>query len=439
MKAPHKVLFLTYYWPPSGGAGVQRTLKFVRYLPEFGIHPVVVTVDPYKASYPVQDESLLEEIPAHAEVYRTSSFEPLNYLAKFAGKEKVPYGGFSNTSGTSKFQYLLRWIRGNFFLPDARRGWVKYAVKTSAALIRKYGIDTVYISSPPHSSQLIGLKLKSMFPGIRWLADLRDPWTKIYYYPELLHTALAKKLDAGTERKVLKSADEIIVVSEAIKRDYAELGQIDAGKIHVLPNGYDEENFSVQEKSPAREFIISYIGTLAESYNPLSLLEVLGRFTKQHTGIKLRFVGVQAPAVRRMMEEHGLMPVTEFIAYVPHLEAIQFMQQSAVNLLLIPDSKGAEGILTGKLFEYLGAEKPILGIGPAKGDAAAIVNECAAGKFFERNEQAQILAWLEEQYASWKGGSDLRNTAAIHKKYTRRALSAQLAGLLNRQHSLQSP
>ena len=425
-----KVLFITYYWPPSGGAGVQRTLKFVRYLPEFGIDPIVVTVHPDKASYPVLDESLLNEIPTSAKVVKTSSFEPLKYLAKIAGKEKVPYGGFTNTSGDSFAQKALRWIRGNFFIPDARVGWVMHATKAALKIIREEKIDTVFISSPPHSSQLIGFQIRQEFPKIRWIADLRDPWTKIYYYPDLLHTKLAKRADRALERRVLKQCDHAIVVSDPIRKEYAALGSVDAGKISVIPNGYDEENFQSIEQSQPKKFIISYTGTLAESYNPASLIQLLSDFVLNHGDVKLRFVGTQAPAIRKMLEEKKLIPYCEFIPYVPHQAAIQYMQESSVNLLLIPDSAGAAGILTGKLFEYLGSAKPILGVGPVTGDASRIVEECNAGKFFSRDQPDGMLLWLEEHYVRWSNGVDLRNESKVHQRYTRRELAARLADLL---------
>ena len=162
-----KVLVITYYWPPSGGAGVQRSLKFVKYLSKMGFSPIVLTVDEAKASYPLNDQSLLKEVPKNVKVVRTNSFEPLNILSSIIGKKNVPYGGFANANKESKKQKFLRWVRGNFFIPDARVGWTKYAVDEARKIIKEEDIDCVYISSPPHSSQLIGLKLKQEFPAVR--------------------------------------------------------------------------------------------------------------------------------------------------------------------------------------------------------------------------------------------------------------------------------
>jgi len=432
LEALKKVLIITYYWPPSGGAGVQRTLKFVKYLPEFGIEPVLLTVDPSVASYPVKDESLTAEVPSRLKIIRTRSFEPLNFLARIAGKDKVPHGGFSNTSKDSFSQKALRWIRGNFFIPDARVGWVAYATSSAIKIIEKEGIDTVYISSPPHSSQLIGFQLRQRFPNIRWVADLRDPWTKIYYYPELLHTSLAKKADKTLEKKVLKTCDHAVVVSKYIRNEFAELGDVSTGKIAVIPNGYDEIDFVPASDQLSDRFTITYTGTLAESYNPESLFGAIHEVVKiagaDH--VRLRFVGTMPPSVRGMLRNYGLESCCEFIAYVPHAEAIRYMQESHINLLMIPDSLGAEGILTGKLFEYLGAARPILGIGPADGDAAAIVKECAAGEFFSRSQSEHITNWMLIYFRQWKEGVEIVNTSTVHHKYRRRALTGQLAAIL---------
>jgi hypothetical protein len=196
-----KVLIITYYWPPSGGAGVQRWLKFAKYLPEFGVEPIVLTVDPKYASYPQRDESLEKDIHQKLKVYKTKTFEPLNLLSGILGKKNVPYGGFTNVNKKSFLQTILRFIRGNFFIPDARVGWNNYAYKKAKEIIEEYKIDTVITTSPPHSTQLIGLELKKKL-SITWIADFRDPWTDIYYYKDLLHTCLAKRLDKNKEQEV---------------------------------------------------------------------------------------------------------------------------------------------------------------------------------------------------------------------------------------------
>ena len=179
-----KILIITYYWPPSGGAGVQRWLKYSRYLPDNQIQPIVVTVDPQKASYPVIDNSLLYEVPSSVKVHFTDTFEPFEMYRIVSRKNQIPFAGFANEGKLTMFKKFVRFIRGNFFIPDARIGWNKYAFAKCCALIEKENIDTILVTSPPQSSQLIGLRLKKKYK-LKWIADVRDPWTDIYYYDKL--------------------------------------------------------------------------------------------------------------------------------------------------------------------------------------------------------------------------------------------------------------
>jgi glycosyltransferase involved in cell wall biosynthesis len=429
-----KVLVITYYWPPSGGAGVQRALKFVKYFREFGYEPVVLTVDPAKASYPVIDQTLLNEVSPDIRVITTDSFEPLNILSAIMGKKNVPYGGFANANKESKTQKILRWVRGNFFIPDARVGWVSHAVKAATKLIEAEGINYVFVSSPPHSSQLIGLQLKQRYPQLRWIADMRDPWTDIYYYKDLLHTPTAAAKDAGYERKVLESADEIIVVSEAIKRTFtAKSAKINAGKVHVIPNGYDENDFAGEVKPEANAFVVSYVGTMADTYKPDVFFKAFAEVVKKHPQqkVRFRFIGNAPWTLKKLTEDYGIDSHCEWIGHVNHDEAIHYMRTSDMLLLIIPDSKGAEGILTGKLFEYLGAERTILGIGPVNGDAAKIIQECNAGKMFERGEGNIMRDWLDQEVESVLRMETIYNGNGQVKKFRRRELTRSAAAVIN--------
>ncbi|MCY7361395.1 MAG: glycosyltransferase, partial [Ignavibacteria bacterium] len=270
-----KVLIITYYWPPSGGAGVQRILKFVKYLPEFGIKPFIVTVNKDKASYPVLDETLERDIPKEAEVFRTDTFEPYELYSKLLGKKSIPTG-FSNESNPGTFQKFSRFIRGNFFIPDGRKGWINFAFREACRIIEKENIKTVVTTSPPHSAQIVGLKLKKKY-NLNWIADLRDSWTDIYYYNEFSHRKFAKEKDLKYEKNVLENADKIITVGKNLKEIFVKKSKkINPQKVFVIPNGYDEEDFKNKpieieketeteiETETENEFIITYTGTLAE-------------------------------------------------------------------------------------------------------------------------------------------------------------------------------
>jgi len=390
-----QVLIITYYWPPSGGAGVQRWLKFAKYLPEFGWQPIILTVDPAYASYPQRDESLSKEVGPDCLVYTTKSFELYNIYKLVSGKKEVPYGGFANESKEGLLQKFSKFLRGNFLLPDPRKGWNKYALKKAAELIREFNIETVVTTSPPHSTQLIGLKLKQKF-NIRWIADLRDPWTDIYYYNQFKHTALALRIDKNYERKVVEKADVLITVSEDVKRIFAEKSRLPiAAKTVVIPNGFDEDDFRITNIPTETRKIITYTGTISEAYDVDCLLEALCLLSENSKSeILIRFVGKVPPSVETKFRSSGLE--IELVGYVDHAKSIEYLFRSDVLLLVIPKVKNNLGILTGKFFEYLASQKPILAIGPTDGDLAKIIQETQCGELFDYEDSKGMLRFIQE-------------------------------------------
>jgi glycosyltransferase involved in cell wall biosynthesis len=422
-----KLLIISYYWPPSGGAGVQRIFKFAKYLLQLGYDPYVITVDESAASYPVLDHTLLDDVPAGIKVHRTKSFEPLNILSSFTGN-KTPYGGFANKNKDKFSQKVLRFIRGNFFIPDARKGWVSYAYAKAVELIQKEKIDTVIISSPPHSSQLVGLKLKRKFTNIKWIADLRDPWTDIYYYKDMLHTSFAKARDARFEKEVVEQADELVVVSKPIVQQYLSKSKnISQAKIHVIPNGYDEDDFTDAKAVQREYFTFTYVGTIADIYRPEIFFESLGKAI-QKTGekVKVQFVGSRTENIIESIRKNNLESSTEFLPHVDHSSAIKYMHDSDALLLVIPDVRESQGILTGKLFEYLASYRTIICIGPKDGDAARIIRECNAGETFERNQSAELENYLTTLIKQ----RGIRTSNNNVQKYSRKNLTKEFASLL---------
>jgi glycosyltransferase involved in cell wall biosynthesis len=427
-----KILIISYYWPPSGGAGVQRMLKSVKYFPEFGIIPYVITVKEDQASYPSIDESLNKDVPAEAKIFRTDTFEPFGIYSKLLGKKSIPTG-FSNESNPGLFQKFSRFIRGNFFIPDARRGWIKFAYEEAAGIIERENIDTVFTTSPPHSAQLIGLKLKKKF-GVKWIADLRDPWTDIYYYEEFNHLSFARKKDLKYEKEVLESADRIITVSKELKRIFvSKSDRIDIEKIKVISNGYDEDDFRyMKNKIKSDEFIITYTGTLADSYNPSLFFHSLKKVIEKNPDVKIRirFIGNPAGTLIEEMGSISLSNNLELIPTVPHDRSVGYLLNSTLLFLVIPEIKNDKGILTGKLFEYLAARKPIVCIGPEDGDAAEIINECKAGKTFERNKDTELTEYLDGLVKDWKSGKDISVKNDTYKKYSRRSQAMELSEII---------
>lgn len=426
-----RILLCTYYWPPSGGAGVQRSLKFAKYLSYFNVEPTVLTSDTETANYPVLDKSLELEIPENIKVIRTPSKEPFGIYRKVSGKKEIPQSGFANENKTAWKEKLMRFVRGNFFLPDARKGWNPSAIKAASELIEQKQVDLIFTSSPPHSSQLIGLALKEKY-GIPWIADLRDPWTDIYYYKQLYPSFFAQKKDASYERRVLEKADKIIVVSESLKKLFLSKSEkIDPKKVIVIPNGYDPEDFQDVSFPKNEIFTLSYTGTIAQTYDLKTFAKACKAcFTNKNRKAKIRFVGSNSNWIQSVFEEENSTHLLELIPSVEHKKSVEYLQSSDALLLLIPQSTHNKGILTGKIFEYLGSNKPIIGIGPTTGDAAEILRRCEAGEMFDYGHFEAINTYLESIYQKWE-----KDTLAVSNKknieeFSRKAQSKLLANEL---------
>jgi len=432
-----KVLIISYYWPPSGGSGVQRWLKFVKYFREFGIEPIVLTIDPAFATFPNHDYSLLEEIPEGIEIHTTQASSPFE-LYKKVRKKDAPQAGFSGEKKTGLVDKAMRFIRGNFFIPDARIGWNKFALEKAKELIQLHNIDSIVTTSPPHSTQLIGLELKRIF-NLHWLADLRDPWTEIYYNQELFRTSFAKKKDYKLEQLCLKNADKIVVVSENIKRHFGDNRTEILAKIHVIPNGFDETDFTnnlgqknVTPKSNSGNNLgynssnktISYIGNLGEQYPVEGFLEAFLEIVKKDSDWILHFVGNCHNGVKTLVEKLNLSKSVVFVPYVNHSEAIDFMIKARILLLIIPEIENNKGILTGKLFEYLATGNPILNIGPKDGDASTILKENAVSVTLDPEETKEIMDFILN--------SSPTNTPSnlSEHKFSRRNLTGEMARLI---------
>jgi glycosyltransferase involved in cell wall biosynthesis len=417
-----KVLILTYYWPPSGGAGVQRWLKFVKYLPQFGIEPIVLTVDSEQAAYPVRDASLENDVSNNVKVFRTPCTDYFKFYRMFSGKKELPTGGISSDGKSSLKQKIMGFVRGNLLLPDPRRGWNSYAYQKAVELIREHGIDTVVTTSPPHSTQLIGLRLKKNL-GIRWIADLRDPWTDIYYYNQFYHTAIAKAIDKAYERKVVENADALVTVSADLARIYGGKTSISIQhKINVIPNGFDESDFPPALYTQEDEPVIAYTGTLSDEYDLSGFIRAM---QDSASGLGLRFVGKVSPAQQHLLEDLPVKP--EYIGHVPHQASIEHLMKARILLLVIPKVTNNRGILTGKFFEYLASGKPILAIGPCDGDLAKIIRSTGCGAMFEYADWEGIKAFVLQN--ADKGKNFKPRIGA--EMYSRRSLTKRLASVLN--------
>jgi len=429
-----KVLIIPYYWAPSGGAGVQRWLKLTKYLAMMGVEVHVVTVDENYASYTHIDESLVDDIHPDVKVHKTKSFEPINYYARVVGKKNIPTAGFSNVNNNNWKQRFATTARSNLFIPDPRKGWKKYAVKKAAEVIQKEKIKTVITTSPPHSVQLIGLALKKKF-DIKWIVDFRDPWTDIYYYSLLGHTRFSKYFDKQLEKKVLEKCDQIITGSNGFRASFlSKTKKINKEKFQIIPNGYDHEDFENVEKSSNinnSTFTITYTGTISDQYEPQIFFEVLDKIAgeKKHLQIQYRHIGSLSPGIQNYLNSLDYVNF-EFIQTVPHHEVTQYQKDANLLFLAIPNVTKAEGILTGKIFEYLGSRNKIVAIGPAGGDIAEILQQCNSGKIFDRKNQQPIYDYLLQRIEDFENGIPVEVNEKAIVSFSRKAQAESVAKLI---------
>jgi len=435
-----KVLIITYYWPPAGGPGVQRWLKFVKYLRDFGVEPVVYV--PENPHYPIEDASLEQEIPEDLTLYRQPLFEPYG-LAKLLSSKKTKRisSGIIQTKNQSALEKAMLWVRGNFFIPDARKYWVKPSVKflsevldgahadrtSSNSDLGQASIDTVITTGPPHSVHLIGQRLKAE-KGVRWLADFRDPWTSIGYHKKLKLTKSSRKKHKEMERSVLNEADRIIVTSPATQREFQQITQ---RPISVITNGHDSGYEGGADLD--KEFTISHIGSLLTGRNPKNLWKVLSQIASEdavfRSDLQLEFMGVVSKAVMDSLYRFELGPYIKMRGYGSHAEAQRRQQRSQVLLLVEIDSEETKGIIPGKLFEYMAAQRPILALGPKNWEAGKILNETGAGAVFDHQGHVELKKTILNWYAAFKK-ENLESKSENIEKYSRKALTEQLANIV---------
>jgi len=427
-----KILIIVYYWPPSGGSGVQRWVKLAKYLVEQGVKVHVLTVDEKYASYLQTDPSLVDDVHPDINVVKTRSREIINVFASLFGKKKVPTAGFYNLDKKSIIHKLGLIIRSNFFIPDPRRGWNYFAYRKACEIIRKENITKIITSTPPHSSQLIGLKLKKKF-GLEWVADLRDPWTDIFYYKLLKHSYISKRIDRHYELKVLKNADYITTVSQKLKQIFVSKDKhIDPNKVSIIPNGYDESDFEhVEEYLHGDEFIIGYTGTMSDQYEPFVFLKAFRNFIEKSSGrAKLEITGTISPTIIQYAEKLGILDCISIHAPVPHKEIPGLLGSKSALLLVIPRVENAGLILTGKLFEYLASGRPVILVGPIDGDAAKILTECNAGSAFDWEAEEYITEYLLKLHELHGKGLLVNNKSEQLNKYSRKTQAAEINSIL---------
>jgi len=430
-----KVLIITYYWPPSGGSGVQRWMYFSKYLSSYNIKPVVITVDDKMASYKHFDYSFIDKIK-EIEVYKTKTVEPLKTYSKLISGNSnsgIP-AGFAGENKPSIFQKISRYIRGNFFIPDARKGWVKYAYRKSLEVIKENDISLIISTGPPHSSHLVAKKLKENL-NIKWIADFRDPWSDIFYNKYLFRTSASQKKDESLENEVLDEADLVLTVGPSLKEHLINRNNINKYKVKYIYNGYDQSVFDTAKSEKDRSyFTICHIGLLSDSQPITSFLVALKGICKKNHPIckklRLKLIGNISPSI--ISEIENTLPNIELqiIDYLPHKDAIHHMVNSDLLLNSLAEMENSQLLVSGKLMEYIASGNPILCLGNPNGDAASLLKDIKYSDVFDRKDIDSIILFLNIVFDNWLNNKVLvlKNT---YSQYSRKETTKQLAEIIN--------
>lgn len=422
-----KVLIIAYYWPPAGGPGVQRWLKFVKYLPDFDIEPIVYV--PENATYPIIDQDLVNQINKNVTVLKQPIKEPYKLASVFSKKSTttISSGIIKAEKKQSFIERMLLYVRGNFFIPDARVGWVNPSVDYLSNYIKNNAVDVIITTGPPHSMHLIGLELQKRF-AVKWIADFRDPWTSIGYHKELKLSDKSAQKHKDLEKEVLTKADTILTTSFTTKQEFAE---ITPQPIHVITNGYDIE--TIEKPALSTKFTISHIGSLLTKRNPRILWKALKEILKENKQFRnhfqLQLVGKVSSEIIDTIKEFKLDMYLNVIGYVSHTEALKYQRSSQVLLLIEIDSYETIGIIPGKLFEYMAAERPILAIGPVKSDVERIIKDANAGKYFNYDHLEEVKQYILDCYQKYQQ-NDLKVHGIGLQYYSRKKLTEKLAEVI---------
>jgi glycosyltransferase involved in cell wall biosynthesis len=424
---PKKVLIITYYWPPAGGIAVVRWVKFVKYLQKNGWTPIVYTVS--NGNYPLIDKSIEKDVPDNVVIIRRPIREP-HALFRFFSKSK-------NTSGlgdikpkhqASLIEKISNWVRGNLFIPDARALWINPSKRFLKNYLKTNPVNAIVSTGPPHSAHRIAYSLKRDL-NIPWLADFRDPWTTMDYYKELILTKWADKKHHRFELEVLKAADVVTVIGSGMKKEF---DQKRGREVTVITNGFDEDDFALEEIDLDKNFSIVHMGTFFRRVNPINLWKTIAELKAERhpmfSKLKIKLIGRVDPSIVQSIHSFGLTDYLQPISYQPHDEAVRIMKAAQVLLLFVYEP--TRFVLTGKLFEYIAARRPVLCVGPVDGDAAHVIEETGAGQTFSFDDINGIKKHLINLYAQFEKG-ELKFSGNNTEKYSYRQLTKQMAGQLN--------
>ena len=420
-----KVLIITYYWPPAGGSGVQRWLKFSKYLPKYGWKPVIYT--PENPYFEVKDKELLNDIPDDTEIWKTPIWEPYAFKDKLFGKGNKSQSAGVISNKNSLKNKVLNWIRGNIFIPDPKVYWVKSSVKFLKKKIKEEGIRHIITTGPPHSMHLIGLALKKQNPRLKWTADFRDPWSELDLLDEFHLSKSSRDKHKKLEREVLQTADMTLTVSESWVNDLKRLG---AKNVALITNGYDSTDFNLKLKKTDK-LIIGHYGLLNHLRNPINLWETLNQLCKENkelnSKLEIHLSGnIDTDVISKIKSYTYLKGKVKQLGYLTHNEVLESYNEASVLLLLLFNSNSGKGNYPAKIFEYFAAQRPILAFGPPESDAKNLIAKTNSGIYFSYDESnlSQAVFELFEERKKF----EFTDT----KDFSREKLTKDLSELLNK-------
>ncbi|MBX3043020.1 MAG: glycosyltransferase [Candidatus Kapabacteria bacterium] len=430
------LLVIAYYFPPSGGPGVQRVLKHIKYLPEFGWNPIVLTVS--NGDFPARDESLMQQIPENIKVIRTHIHEPYDIYRFFTGKSKdtaidvnVIKKEGQKVTLTEK---IAEFVRATFFIPDARIGWFFTAKKAIEELMKSENIDAVYSSSPPYTCSLIARYVKRKYK-LPWVAGFRDPWTEFISSPK--RWFIPRSIDKSMEFSVFNEADFIEAAWEGIIKDAIfKYPNLDSNKFHHVPNGFDSSDFPTVEAQVNSKFTVTYTGSMYGRRNPAALFEAVEKLISESkvdaSKIKFRFIGRFGAEIHEMFEKATFKSNIEVISYMSHKESIENLMKSDCLLLVVDESKESEEIVPGKVYEYIGVGKPVIAVGPVSGAVGRLIHETEAGEIAHQTDIRKISQIYLKYYREFIGnGIVYKPKSSVISQFERRNSAKKLSELLN--------
>ena len=428
-----RALIISYYWPPTGGSGVQRWVKFAKYLPAEGWQPVIYT--PSNPEALAIDKSLVDEIPPEVEVIKRKIFEPYGIYRRLLGRKSASDGGSDEVNpvnGQKKTlkQRLFMAIRGNLFIPDPRCLWIKPSIRFLKKYLKSHPVDIIISTGPPHSMHLIALGL-ARATGLPWIADFRDPWTRLFYFKHLSMTGRVVEKHRKLEKTVLDSASAVVAVSPLVRRDFMEMT---GTRVELITNGYDESDFDDAVVENDGYFNITHTGLFAADGNPTVLWEILADKCRNDREFKemlrIRLAGKTDKEVIDSIKKAGLGTHLRDNGYQPHQVAVKEQKNSSVLLLPLRKEPEYKAVLPGKLFEYMAAGRPILGIGQPDGAMAMVMEESKTGKVFDWDDSAAISGFIDKCWEMFRN-DDMESSAADISSYSRRALTGKMASLMD--------